>query len=581
VGRVIEDGHPAVADDIIRRMLTFSRNPDVAEQQMRAIIFYLTTFGHIDGDFDESEKKFVREYIEKLVQHRVATGMPDASPEVAEELTRKFTKHFLEVFQNIDAHVQELFTEAVSQEENQDDFVHMKLKVRCFEIFQNFDEENQEQLMATVDELIHADGQVHPAEAKFRAELGQLLHSDLDVEMVEDEIRPTIEMRKPVTLPPPPEPHPFFDQFEFHYSSDPDRISKQVSADMALLDRAIALLDEKRMAGAGKLDGVEQLADLDDQGPFLDGHVHVLPRRKPGSVELIVLGDLHGCYSNLKAAVLQSGFFDKLAAFKKDPEKNPDPKLVFLGDYIDRGMFSLNGVLRTVLQTLVTAPEHVYVLRGNHEYYLEYKGQIYGGVKPAEAINTLKPHLPVDVFRHYMRLFDALPNVLLHNGIMFVHGGIPRDRLIKEKYKDLSSLNDPDMRFQMLWSDPSSVDVIPAELQDQSARFPFGRLQAAAFLRRMGCHTLVRGHEKVDDGFVRNYDDEQVALITVFSAGGTTNQDLPEDSTYRSVKPHAVSIESKGDTSMITPWAIDYERYNDPKYNAFFRASPEIEHRED
>ena len=30
-------------------MLTFSTNPDVAEQQMNAIIFYMTAFGYIDG----------------------------------------------------------------------------------------------------------------------------------------------------------------------------------------------------------------------------------------------------------------------------------------------------------------------------------------------------------------------------------------------------------------------------------------------------------------------------------------------------------------------------------------------------
>jgi hypothetical protein len=260
---------------------------------------------------------------------------------------------------------------------------------------------------------------------------------------------------------------------------------------------------------------------------------------------------------------------------------NPEPKLVLLGDYIDRGMFSLNGVLRSVIQAFVTAPEHVVVLRGNHEYYLEYKGQIYGGVKPAEAINTLKPHLPVDVFRHYMQLFDALPTMLIFDGVLFVHGGIPRDLMIKERWKDLSTLNDPDIRFQMMWSDPSSADVIPAQLQEQSARFPFGRLQAASFLQRIGCHTLIRGHEKVLAGFERNYDDDDIVLITLFSAGGTTNDDLPEDSSYRDVNPHAMTVAWQDGELELTPWAIDYETYNDPARNAFFKAPPEIEHKAD
>ena len=45
-------------------MLSFSADPQVAEKQMRAIIFYLTTFGYIDGDFDASEKSFVRAYLD-------------------------------------------------------------------------------------------------------------------------------------------------------------------------------------------------------------------------------------------------------------------------------------------------------------------------------------------------------------------------------------------------------------------------------------------------------------------------------------------------------------------------------------
>ena len=47
--------------------LIFAKDPQVAEQQMAAIIVYLTTFGYIDGDFDAKEKEFVRKYIGDLV----------------------------------------------------------------------------------------------------------------------------------------------------------------------------------------------------------------------------------------------------------------------------------------------------------------------------------------------------------------------------------------------------------------------------------------------------------------------------------------------------------------------------------
>ena len=121
------------------------------------------------------------------------------------------------------------------------------------------------------------------------------------------------------------------------------------------------------------------------------------------------------------------------------------------------------------MQLFTQEPEHVYMLRGNHEYYFRYKGKVYGGVKPAEAINTLQPHTPNDhVFEQYMAMFENMPNMLFFEKFLFVHGGIARDRLIKERVMDLSGLNDPDIRFQMMWSDPSSADVIPASLQEQS-----------------------------------------------------------------------------------------------------------------
>ncbi len=545
---------------------------------MQAVIFYLTTFGYIDGDFDESERVFVSDYIRKLVVHRVDVGMPDADEKLRAELIEKFTRHFHEEFERIDQRIKELFTEAVSSDEDQNSFVESKLKLRCFEIFQSFDRGGQESLMEIVDELLMADGIAHPAEVKFRAELSALLESDLTVVLVDEGERPPVSVTEVVERVPVQATHPFFDQFEHHYSGNLETLQKQVEADVGLMEKAKSMFADQGAKGAGELNGVQKVGDLAGREPFLDGHVYVVPPKPGRTYDLTVIGDLHGCYSCLKSVVMQSHFFEKVNAFKEDPENNPEPKLIFLGDYIDRGMFSLNGVLRSVMQIATTAPDHVYLLRGNHEYYIEYNGQVFGGVRPAEAINTLKPFVSEDIFRHYIKFFDNMPNMLLFGETLFVHGGIPRDLLLKERYKDLSSLNDPDIRFQMMWSDPSTADVIPVELQEQSSRFPFGRLQAAAFLQRIGCHTLVRGHEKVNSGFVRTYDDENLLLMTLFSAGGENNGDLPANSGYRKVTPMALTMTVKDGDVKVSPWEIDYQMYNDPERNRFFKVSPTIRH---
>ena len=78
----------------------------------------------------------------------------------------------------------------------------------------------------------------------------------------------------------------------------------------------------------------------------------------------------------------------------------------------------------------------------------------------------------------------------------------------------------------------------------------------------------------------KNYDDEDVVLMTLFSAGGETNDDLTEDSSYRGVTPHALTVTLDNGEIELTPWPIDYEKYNDPELNRFFADEPEIEHRE-
>ncbi|MBP8805350.1 MAG: serine/threonine protein phosphatase [Kofleriaceae bacterium] len=561
-------------------MLQFSHDPDVAEHQMNAIIFYLTAFGYIDGDFDQTEKTFVKIHIRQLVSARARASMPDATPAQRAEVTNRFVAHFHEVFEQIDAQIRALFDEAVADAERPEEFVYAKLKLRCFEIWSGFDPANRGELLATVDELIYADGSVHPAEARFREELEALLHAPVKVDAgaAEPIEGPLVEITAPSRVHPRADDHPFFQRFEQHYSADPDTLRRQAEADLKLMRTVEAKLAAQRAAGAGKLAGKQTVAELAGQAPFLDGHTYVHPVGAGESYELTVLGDLHGCYSCLKGALMQSDFFAKVDAWKKDPRR-PNPKLVLLGDYIDRGRFSYNGILRTVMQMFAAAPDHVYMLRGNHEYYIEYKGRIYGGVKPAEAINTLVGYMPGEMFEAYMQFFEQLPNVLLFDRTMFVHAGIPRDRDVDDRFTDLSALNDADLRFQMLWSDPSSADYIPDELQAENARFPFGRLQFEKFMKRIGCTMLVRGHEKIDEGFREVYPGNPTTLLNLFSAGGADNDDLPEQSSYRSVTPMACTIHVGPGTARVVPWEIDYRRWNDPARNRFFATEPEIMHK--
>src|SRR5512140_94104 len=212
-------------------MLTFSTNPDVAEQQMNAIIFYLTAFGYIDGEFDFTEKTFVRIYIRQLVAARAKAAMPDADARTRDEVVNRFVAHFLEVFEEIDRSVKDLFDEAVADGEDVEKFVYAKLKLKSYEIFQSFERENQKELLATIDELIYADGTVHPSEARFRAEIEALLDQPLGLEDIELVKQKPVAIEGPAAVRPRLDNHPFFSTFEQHYSSDPELIQRQIAWD--------------------------------------------------------------------------------------------------------------------------------------------------------------------------------------------------------------------------------------------------------------------------------------------------------------------------------------------------------------
>jgi hypothetical protein len=379
-------------------------------------------------------------------------------------------------------------------------------------------------------------------------------------------------VQDPAPLPPRHADHPFFSSFEQPYIYEPAAFAHQAATDIEIVRRVEVLLAEQRARGQGRLDGALRFDELKGQEPFLDRFVHVHPPRPGVEYELLVVGDLHGCYSCLKAAVLQGDFFGKLEAYRADPTHRPYPLLVLLGDYIDRGHHSYDGVLRTALRLLLTAPDHVVMLRGNHEHYLERDGRLSSPVMPAEGIESIARIAPRELLLAHMRLFDGMPSMLVFDRLLFVHAGIPREDTSAAKLKNLGALNDPEIRLQMAWSDPSDADFVPLGLQRQSTRFPFGKMQFRAFMARLGCSMLVRGHERVVEGVRRVYSDADAQLLSVFSSGGASNLDLPPSSNYREVTPMALLVRHKDGQSSVSPFPLAYEIWNDPAYNGLLRA---------
>jgi serine/threonine protein phosphatase 1 len=140
------------------------------------------------------------------------------------------------------------------------------------------------------------------------------------------------------------------------------------------------------------------------------------------SGDFYVIGDVHGCLAPLKRLL------DRL-----EPDLHRD-RLLFMGDYIDRGPDS-RGVVDYILQLQTRYPaENIICLRGNHEVmFLDF---LAGKDRELFVLNgglsTLKAYwgenwdgqpslaLPPDHERFYRELLPYYET----SGYIFVHGGI-------------------------------------------------------------------------------------------------------------------------------------------------------------
>ena len=235
-------------------MLTFSDDPRAAEQQMQAIIWYLTAIGHLDGDFDESEREYVRDHVAQLVMRRADAALAH-DPALRATVTEKWTAHFHEVADAVAAEVGAYFTESVAEGEDTHQFVTAKLKLRCFELFQRFDGPGRRQLMTVADAMIEADGVVHPAEAEFRSELAALLDApeelpELDVEAIVTDGMTFIEA--PEVRVPKIDDHPLLQSFERDWDRDPSAFATQAVDDLKLIRTSASTRCAPRARGASR-----------------------------------------------------------------------------------------------------------------------------------------------------------------------------------------------------------------------------------------------------------------------------------------------------------------------------------------
>lgn len=214
--------------------------------------------------------------------------------------------------------------------------------------------------------------------------------------------------------------------------------------------------------------------------------VREIYRREPNLLEIrdpiTVVGDIHGQYFDLL----------KMLSIVGEPADN---KFLFLGDYVDRGSFSIE-VIALLFSMKIAYPQTFLMIRGNHECrqmtsFFNFR---------AECIYKYD----IEVYERIMECFDSMPIAcLINNKFLGLHGGI------SPELRSLNDLNRID-RFveppkaglycDLLWSDP--VDVANGKTAERfkhndvrGCSFFFNVDAVNGFLKRNNLISVVRAHE--------------------------------------------------------------------------------------
>jgi diadenosine tetraphosphatase ApaH/serine/threonine PP2A family protein phosphatase len=230
----------------------------------------------------------------------------------------------------------------------------------------------------------------------------------------------------------------------------------------------------------------------------------------PLALPITICGDIHGQLYDLFELFHVSG----------GPENN---RYLFLGDYVDRGYYSLETF--TYLAALkLKFPTQIYLLRGNHE--CRQVNQLYGFYDECVAA-----YGHAGLWRLCNDVFDLLPvGALVGNRIFCIHGGLSPDiKLIEqipliERQEELPSSGP---LADLTWSDPDDIECWA--INPRGAGWIFGTSPTHEFCHNNQLTLITRAHLLAMKGFQWHFGEEQ--LVTVWSAPNYT---------YRS--GHAASV---------------------------------------
>ncbi|TGZ82670.1 Metallo-dependent phosphatase [Ascodesmis nigricans] len=224
---------------------------------------------------------------------------------------------------------------------------------------------------------------------------------------------------------------------------------------------------------------------------------------------ITVCGDVHGQYYDLM----------KLFEVGGNPE---DTRYLFLGDYVDRGYFSIECVLY-LWSLKIWYPNTLWLLRGNHECrhltdYFTFKLEC-------------KHKYSERVYEACMESFCALPlAAIMNKQFLCIHGGLSPELHTLDDLRSIDRFREPPthgLMCDLLWADPleefgqekTSDFFIHNHVRGCSYFFSYPA--ACSFLEKNNLLSIIRAHEAQDAGY-RMYRKTRTtgfpSVMTIFSA---------------------------------------------------------------
>ncbi|KAG0351912.1 3',5'-cyclic-nucleotide phosphodiesterase (PDEase) (3':5'-CNP) [Gamsiella multidivaricata] len=251
----------------------------------------------------------------------------------------------------------------------------------------------------------------------------------------------------------------------------------------------------------------------EDQAIYILQKATDIMKKEPNMLDvdapMTVCGDIHGQYYDLM----------KLFEIGGDPETT---RYLFLGDYVDRGYFSIECVLY-LWSLKIWYPDSMFFLRGNHECrhltdYFTFKAEC-------------KHKYSERVYDACTESFCALPlAALMNKQFLCVHGGLSPELNTLDDFRKINRFREPPthgLMGDLLWADPleefgqEKTNEYFVHNHVRGCSYFFSYHAACAFLEKNNLLSIIRAHEAQDAGY-RMYRKTKTtgfpSVMTIFSA---------------------------------------------------------------